>query len=707
MNPNDNVINHIFILEDEKSKQTIYLDKPIYSLGRHSSSSIQLNSQEVSRHHATLVRKNTANNNYSYLLVDGDLKGKRSQNGIFVNGKKKLAHELKHGDVILFGSEAIKAIYQIQVIAKKKKNEPIKSIYQIEESPEKNAFNLSNRSREELQKTLILSEKNLPIKLQNADLNRLASFPELSPNPIIELDWLGNVTYLNPAANLRFKNIQELKLEHPLLADIVLKPQDQHGRLVIREVQINNQYFEQYIHYLSETHLIRSYIFDITDRKKSEDKLRYQALHDSITDLGNRNFLYQELEKYLVKAKKKNQQVAVLFIDLDRFKNINDTLSHSIGDKLLQKLASRLVSKLPSDYILTRWGGDEFVLVVPDLKKRNHAEQIAQRILDSLKEPFFLGDTRIYISTSIGISIYPQDGEDQETLIKNADAALYRAKEQGKNNFQFYSYFLQRDKSILFKIENTLYHALENKEFFLKYQPQMNVSAGSIHGFEALIRWQHPELGNILPGKFIPLAEETGLIIPIGEWVLETACRQNKAWQNAGLPNIPIAVNLSVRQFQQKNLAERVAEILQKTQLEAKFLELEITESILIQDIELAQKVLGDLLDLGISISLDDFGTGYSSLGYLKRFSFNTIKIDRSFVTDLVKNSQDIALISAVIALGKGLRMKVIAEGVETKEQLELLKNLNCEIIQGILFSHPLTSEEVPSFLITHKIESH
>jgi diguanylate cyclase (GGDEF)-like protein len=702
---NINKCEHILLVTDPQTKQTIYLEAPFYSLGRHSNSSIRIHSQEVSRHHASLIRKDFANNKSSYLLIDGNLEGKRSQNGILVNGRKKLSHELKHGDIISFGAETVKAIYQIKLIGEDKNSFHQQHPDSGEEDVNESKYIKDHLSREQIENTLIISEQNLQDKLKNADLSRLASFPELSPNPIIELDFLGNITYTNQAANLNFANIEELKLKHPLLSGLVLETQDPQGKFFTREVKIGENFYEQYIHYLSANKLIRSYIFDITERKHSEEMLRYQASHDSLTGLPNRDFFYQQLSQSIAKLQQINQQLALLFIDLDRFKNINDTLSHSTGDQLLQNFTYRLLSCLKENQILSRWGGDEFILILTEIDSGAEVSETAKIIMDTLKEPFYLDKHKIYISSSIGIAIYPQDAEDEETLIKNADAALYRAKELGRNNYQFYSPQINVEFSWLFKLENSLYHALESNQFLLNYQPQMNLKTKKIEGLEALIRWQHPEFGKISPVKFIPLAEETGLIIPIGEWVLETACYQNKAWQDAGLPAVTVAVNLSARQFQQKNLAAKIAEILEKTQLKPHLLELEITESILIQNVESAQKIINELLELGVSIALDDFGTGYSSLAYLKQFPFHIMKIDQSFVRDLSDNPQNIALVSAIIAIGRSFNMRVLAEGVENIKQLELLENLECEIIQGYWLSCPLPSEDIPQFFSEHNLE--
>ena len=391
--------------------------------------------------------------------------------------------------------------------------------------------------------------------------------------------------------------------------------------------------------------------------------------------------------------------MAVMFIDLDRFKNINDTLGHTIGDKLLQSFAERLTTCLRPGDTLARWGGDEFTVLLPQISSTEDATNVGQRILDILKPAFHLGEIELHISTSIGIAIYPQDGEDAPTLLRNADAALYRTKERGRNNYHLYSPNMTSKASVYLRLENLLHHGLDREEFLLYYQPQINIKTGYVGGMEALIRWEHPEIGLVSPGKFIPLAEETGLIVPIGEWVLKTACAQNKAWQLAGLPPLRIAINLSARQFQQSNLVSMVAKVLSETKLNPNYLELEITETTIMQNVEFAREALQEFQKMGVHISMDDFGTGYSSLGYLKKFPFDTLKIDQSFVRDLGDNLEDTAIISAIIALGRGLNLRVIAEGVEMQHQLDLLKSLQCDEMQGYWFSRPLNTEQATEFL--------
>ena len=424
------------------------------------------------------------------------------------------------------------------------------------------------------------------------------------------------------------------------------------------------------------------------------------AFHDSLTDLPNRRLLNHRLSEALSNARKNENLMGVIFLDLDRFKKINDSLGHAIGDRLLQLFARRLREVLRDGDIVSRWGGDEFTVLLPEVGSVEDVSKISQRILDNLKQPFELDDQKLYVKSSMGIAIYPQDGEDASTLLKNADAALYRAKEKGRNKYQFYSSKINQQANYLLRLENYLYQALERDEFLLYYQPQVNVNTGQIVGMEALVRWQHPKLGLVSPGQFIPLAEENGLIISIGEWVLRTACAQNQAWQEAGLPDLKMSVNLSCQQFQQKDLVPMVGQILQETRLKPSFLELEITETTIINDVDLARKAMQDLQQIGIYLSMDDFGTGYSSLSYLKDFPFDSLKIDRSFVRGLGDDPRDIAILSAVISLGQGLNLKIVAEGVETQEQLNLLRTLKCENMQGYFFSRPLKVEDATKLLV-------
>lgn len=434
-------------------------------------------------------------------------------------------------------------------------------------------------------------------------------------------------------------------------------------------------------------------------REQAAATIRYQAFHDLLTGLPNRTCFNKCLPPLLSQAQAQQQMAAVMFLDLDRFKTINDTLGHPVGDRLLQQVAQRLASCLREGDIVARWGGDEFTLLLPHIHGPDVAQKIAHRLLQALKPAFVIEDHELYVTSSIGMALYPQDGVDVPTLLRNADVALYKAKNQGRNNFQFYTSALNSQASELLALESRLHHALERGEFVLYYQPQLDLLTHEIISLEALIRWQHPGLGLLTPNTFIPLAEENGLIEAIGEWVLKTACAQMQTWQQMSGLRSRISVNLSARQFQQVNLVEMVAQALQETQLAPEFLELEITETAVMQNVETTCAILWELQHMGVSLAMDDFGTGYSSLGFLKKFPLHTLKIDQSFIRDLLNSPQDAAIVSAVIALGQGLNLTVIAEGVETSAQMERLRSLQCRAIQGHILCPPLSAIAATQFL--------
>ena len=444
---------------------------------------------------------------------------------------------------------------------------------------------------------------------------------------------------------------------------------------------------------------------DVTEHKKAQAIIQHQAYHDSLTNLPNRTLFDLELAKALNQAHNKNKLLAVMFVDLDRFKIINDTLGHAVGDLLLKNVVERLKHCVREQDLISRWGGDEFTLLLPEISCREDATAIAKRILEALKPSFDLEGHYLHISSSIGIAVFPDDGLDADTLLKNADTALYWVKEKGRNNYQHYNLTFNFQAYELLSLENDLHYALAKQELAVYYQPIVEVTTGKIVKMEALLRWQHPELGLVTPSSFISIAEENGLIIAIGEWLLETACAQNKTWQEMGLSPLTMSVNLSARQLHNHNLVTTVEKILQKTSLNPCWLELEITETTTMQNTEIAKQVLLDLTQMGVSLSIDDFGTGYSSLSYLKEFPFNTLKIDRSFIKDLNTNSKNLAIINAITALGRGLNLQIIAEGVETQQLKNLLETLHCNYMQGYLFSHPVTVTEATR-LISNKNSS-
>ncbi len=438
---------------------------------------------------------------------------------------------------------------------------------------------------------------------------------------------------------------------------------------------------------------------DISERKVDEEKLKFQATHDILTDLPNRTLLLDRLKQAIVTAERDNLKVTVIFLDLDFFKFINDALGHTIGDRLLKMVASRFSSLLRASDTLARIGGDEFVIVLPDQENINHVPQLLERILQSISEPYKIDKHELNITCSIGFSVYPDNGKDAETLLKNADNAMYQAKENGKNTFQFYTGEMHTQVRKRLEIENGLRRALVNDEFILEYQPKLDIKTGQLVGFEALVRWNHPERGLIPPNDFIPIAEDTGLIIPIGEWVLKTACLQNKAWQNNGFPPLCMSVNLSSRQCREKELVKKVEKILKETRLDPQFLELELTETLAMSDPIEFIEVLNQFKELGVKTSIDDFGTGYSSLNYLRQFPVNCLKIDQSFIKELEAKGGDLSIVKAIVSLGHSLNMRVIAEGVETKQQLLQLQENDCDEIQGYYLSRPISPQSMVEFM--------
>ncbi len=863
-------IRHLLVIQDLQGRRTVPLREATYSLGRHSANTIVLASRSVSMQHAILLRVTVPETEqYGFQIIDGNYKGKASTNGLFVNGERCYSHNLKHGDVIAFGSNQAQAKY-----------------YAISNLSEQ-AFSESSEI-EDL--SGFLSEQAEPANpfqtlavdptfeaASEAALARLASFPELIPNPIIEMDLEGTVTYLNPAATLKFPKLRETGMQHPILQGLLSAVKNLETNSFMREVEVGTEVFEQSVLYLRESDLIRTFIArDITEQKQAtaelrqrdrllqavaeaanyllgemnyetgiekalavlgeaakvdraylfqnhphpatgeiavslrfewtcsfiqptyqywqnqpyqtcgltrwydvlssgqsisgltrtfpiaeqellirdkvlslllvplrlenefwgylgladctyerhwsrheestlltmaasitgarqrqqvEEKIRYQALHDMLTGLPNRLLFDEMLNKALPNASRKGESLAVIFLDLDRFKVINDTLGHTLGDKLLKEVAQRLNDSLRKGDTVARWGGDEFIILLPRVNNIEEVTQVAERILQTLENAFHLQGHELYISASLGIALLDSNSPNAETLIQHADTALYHAKDKGRNNYQFYSVSLSSKNPELLTLEKSLRYALERKEFSLYYQPRVSIATGEITGMEALLRWQHPDMGLVAPSVFIPLAEQSGLIVPIGEWVLRTACRQNKAWQDAGLPPLMMAVNLSLKQFWQPQLVETVAKILQQTGLEPHFLELEITETTAIEDLEFTRTVLQDLQQMGVHLSIDDFGTGHSSLSRLQLLPLHNLKIDKSFVQDLTHDVKVAHIIKAIVSLGRNLGLRLTAEGVENEEELEFLRSIHCEDVQGFLFYRPLSAQKATEIL--------
>ncbi|MEH2297265.1 EAL domain-containing protein [Nostoc sp.] len=857
-------IRHLLVIQDLEGQRTVPLEETTYSLGRHPANTIVLASRSVSMQHAILLRVTVPQTDqYGFQVIDGNYKGKASTNGLFVNGTKCFSHNLRNGDIIAFGGNQAQAKYYAisnlseEAFSESRDVEDLSGFLSEQASPA-NPF-----------QTLAI-DPSFEAASESA-LARLASFPELIPNPIIEMDFEGTVTYLNPAATLKFPKLREVGTQHPILTGLLSGVKNLEKNSFVREVEVGAEVFEQSVLYLPESDLIRTFIIrDITEQKQAtaelrqrdrllqavaeaanyllgeinyetgidralavlgeaakvdrvylfqnhphpitgemavslrfewthsflesthqhwqnqpyqasglarwytvlssgqsisgltqkfpiaeqeflirdgiqslllvplcfekefwgylgladctferhwskheestlltmaasiigtqqrrqvEEKIRYQALHDLLTGLPNRLLFNELLSKTLPNATRNGESLAVIFLDLDRFKVINDTLGHTLGDQLLQSVAQRLQDSLRGGDTIARWGGDEFTILLPRVNDIEEVTLVANRMLQALEDAFHLQGHELYVTASLGIALLDSNSPDAETLIQHADAALYYAKDKGRNNYQFYSVSLSAKNPELLTLEKSLRYALERKEFTIYYQPRVNIATEEITGMEALLRWQHPEMGLIAPSVFIPLAEESGLIIPIGEWVLRTACIQNKTWQDAGLPPITIAVNLSLKQFRQPKLLEIIAEVLEQTGLEPRFLELEITESIAIENLNFTKMVLENLQQMGVYISIDDFGTGHSSLSRLQLLPLHNLKIDKSFIQDLTHDVKVAHIIKAIVGLGQSLGLKLTAEGVETEEELAFLRSINCDDVQGFLFYRPLSAK--------------
>jgi len=558
------------------------------------------------------------------------------------------------------------------------------------------------------------------ISKNEQQLNKLSLAVEQSPITVVITDIKGNIEYVNPmftrmtgytneeAAGQNPKILKSGKHKpefYKQLWDTISSGKKWRGEFYNKKKNGEFYWENASISPLTNkegdiTHFI-ALKEDITERKKSEETILEMAYHDPLTGLPNRALLTDRLNHLLARGKRSKILAAILFLDLDNFKNINDSLGHAEGDNLLKEATERLKRHTRSCDTLARHGGDEFIILIEDLKRIDNIHKVVEHIFSEFKEPFVLNGQVCFVTTSIGISIYPDDGEDVSTLLKNADIAMYRAKEEGKNTYHLYEPAMNERAIEIIKIKSLLHTAIDNKELILHYQPEVNIFTGEIIGLEALVRWQNPERGLIYPGTFIPLAEDTGLIVPIGEWVLQTACAQNKAWQGKGLKPVKMAVNLSLRQLVQKDFPGMVKRILKESGLDPEYLELEVTESTVMGDIESNIEVLCELKSLGITIAIDDFGTGYSSFEYLKRMPIDMLKIGMPFVRDIIENPDDAAIATSIIQVAHIMKLEVIAEGVETIEQYRLLRNLQCDNMQGFLVSKPQpASIGVEEFLI-------
>jgi diguanylate cyclase (GGDEF)-like protein/PAS domain S-box-containing protein len=442
-------------------------------------------------------------------------------------------------------------------------------------------------------------------------------------------------------------------------------------------------------------------IRDITERKLLEEQLEHQATHDALTGLPNRLLLMDRLQQAVLSAEREKKLVAVVFFDLDRFKMINDTHGHDIGDALLKEVAQRIKKIIRKSDTFARMGGDEFVIILRSLADEKACLPVLQKILACIAKPFYIRDIEINTSTSIGISVFPEGGKTAQTLLKNADAAMYRSKELGRNTFNFFNKNMNERLRKRMELESFLHKALKNHEFLLHYQPIYCLRTKKIVGVEALIRWQHPKLGLVPPQQFIPLAEETGLILPLGEWVIRQACAQTKKWHNAGYQDLHVSINVSAHQLKRTSIVQTLQKICEETNIAPSFVNLELTESSILEDIESAQKILKSLKELGVNLVIDDFGTGYSSLTYLQKLPVSLIKIDRSFINYITNRSEDVAIVLSIISMAHNLGLKVVAEGIEKLEQQEFLEKHHCDMVQGFYFCYPLAAEKISLVLAT------
>ncbi|WIM04929.1 MAG: EAL domain-containing protein [Candidatus Nitricoxidivorans perseverans] len=532
---------------------------------------------------------------------------------------------------------------------------------------------------------------------------------------VIVMDLVGYITHWNKGAERMFGYTQEEAVGRNILflyADENGGDEGLHDAFLeggSREMEVRRRKKSGEVFWASlQLSLIRGddgqptgligYLSDITERKRTEDRIHHLAYYDALTGLPNRSLFFKLVDQALVEAQRNRMHGALLFIDLNRFKPINDTLGHSIGDLLLQQIGARLRASLRNEDVVARLGGDEFVVALFDIARREHAGIVAHKLLATFDAPFRIDGHELKLGAAIGISIYPQDGSDTETLLRLADIAMYRAKQSSQDSYAHYSREMNQKALDRLKIESGLRRAIENDELVLHYQPKVDIASGRITGAEALVRWRHPEQGMVPPGEFIPVAEESGLVVQVGAWVLDAACAQANQWRKAGLPQTKLAVNLSAREFAPA-LSQRMLAVLRHHHLPPEWLELEITESMLTNSTEGVIAMMHELANLGVNLSLDDFGTGFSSLSYLKRFPIDTLKIDRSFVTGIPDDANDCAIAGAIVSMAKQLRHRVIAEGVETAEQLAYLSSLGCDEFQGYLFSPPVPAEQFEAML--------
>ncbi|MEK3909856.1 EAL domain-containing protein [Paenibacillus sp. FSL H7-0331] len=524
-------------------------------------------------------------------------------------------------------------------------------------------------------------------------------------NHVAEYDNKKGIVYLNKQDRNKYKVASTARIHREHVENVIQLIRTSDPSSAEHNPKKHDQLFEKIISETQDGQLLRSYatIRAVNERKRAEEKIVHMAYHDALTNLPNRLHFDQRLKRSFAEAERTNGKMAIIFFDLDRFKVINDTLGHHVGDLLLHALSNKLKDYVLDKDLVARFGGDEFIVLLSNIASMDEAAQFAKGIPELLKEPFIFEEQELFVTASIGISLYPNDGTDAETLLKNADIAMYRSKEKGGNSYHYYHPEMNKRSMHRLSLEINLRKALERNEFHVYYQPFVDLSHGEIFGMEALIRWFHPEWGMVSPAEFIPLAEETGLIIPIGNWVLRQACIQNKKWQSLGNHPLRVSVNISAIQFHQPQFVQIIEDTLEETGLDPSLLCLEITENVAMTNVPYIIETMQKLRSMGVFISIDDFGTGYSSFSYLKRFRVHTLKIDQSFIRDVTFDEENAAIVTALIAMAQQLKIKSLAEGVETKEQLDFLIMRGCDEIQGYVFSKPISADEFEILLRENK----
>lgn len=707
---NKELPNYVLLVEESGETKHVILEKSLYTIGRKKTNSIVVESSQASRIHAT-IRKIMIGERPTFVIQDGDVDGNPSFNGILVDNQRVKSHELKHGDVVRIGMEVVLTFYVSYDLNEVLQNgSDSRDLFSFEDDDEINSTigeGLDDEFDDNLKQiknnnssAYISNFKTTVVEQADEEFLKLSSILELCPNPILEINYEGNITYCNPSTHIIFQDLEKLNNKHPIFVDILENRTKYKGEILKREIKVKQDIYEQYVHYLPDQDLIRFYIFNITKRKRLEKNLKYNAFYDYLTDLPNRRSFEQTLDKLIASKQSRQSKFSLFFLNINRFKSITDTLGYKTGDQIIKSFAEKLLKVIGKKDHIFRWGGDEFVILFPNNSSLKQLSQVASRIIEMMKESVVIDNEKFYLTTSIGVVVYPQDGNDSDTLIKNADVALCNATSQGKNKYYFYKPLLNSQNQDFLRLENDLYQAIEEKQFFIDYLPEINVKTQKIECFEALLRWRHPKKGVLMPNQFISLAEETGLMIPITEWVIDTVCAQNVIWQQQHATEIRIAVNISTNLFNNWNLTDTVIEYLDKYDLDPHLLELEITENTLIDNMQAVRENFIKLLKKGVKITMDDFGTGYSSLVNLKKIPFHYLKINQSFVQELHNNAQDRAIISSIITMARGFQMKVIAEGVENQKNFQLLTELGCDYIQGYLLSKPLATDQVIPFLV-------